>query len=506
MKNPGGRFTRREFGALGLVLALGSRASSKDGTGLHQFSYDHVLGTSLDLLVAVADRGRAEACESAVLEEVERLRRILSTYDPSSEISRLNERRGPVRVSPELLEVLGLYETWRVRTGGAFNGQLGTLLALWKDAAGSGRVPDDADLARLAREIDGPAAILDVEAGSAGRRTSQRLNVDALGKNYILAKAVLAARARVPEATGILLSIGGDLASWGSGPDGPWCVGVVDPRRPCDNALPLARTFLGSGALASSGGYERHFTVAGRRISRMIDPRTGKPALGILGASVLAPDPVTADALSTTLCILSPSEGLRLIATIPQTDAVIVDADGAVHTSPGWGRRTEPVEIAEQQKSGWPEGFEVTIELSLAKSPKPAAGKPYRRPYVAVWIEDAAGHPIRTITVWGNNPKHVPELSTWWAFGSKDAALVQAVSKATRDGGSYKLSWDGMDDKGKAVPQGVYVVHVEVNREFGQHMKNMTGTIPCRTKPSGVDLAANAEVDGVKIRFGAGAK
>ena len=88
MKNPGGTFTRREFGALGLVLALGSRATSEDGTGLHPFSYDHVLGTSLDLLVAVADRGRAEACESAVLEEVERLRRILSTYDPSSEISR----------------------------------------------------------------------------------------------------------------------------------------------------------------------------------------------------------------------------------------------------------------------------------------------------------------------------------------------------------------------------------------------------------------------------------
>jgi len=506
MKNPDPRLTRRQFGALGLVLTLGSRASSVDGTRLHRFAYDHVLGTSLDLVVAVADRGRALACESAVLEEVERLRRILSTYDPASEISRLNESRLPVHVSPELLEVLALYEAWRIRTGGVFNGQLGTLLGLWKEAESSGRIPSDAELADLAREIDGPAAILDIEAGTAQRRSSQRLNVDAIGKNYILGRAVESARSRVPEATGLLLSIGGDIVSWGTGPDGEWCVGVADPRGPFDKAAPLARTRLGNGALASSGGYERRFTVAGRRVSRMTDPRTGKPALGVLGASVLAPDPVTADALSTTLCILSPLEGLRLIATIPQADAVIVGADGTVHTSPGWRRRTEPVEIAQQQNSGWPAGFEVSIELALAKTPKPAPGRPYRRPYVAVWIEDATGHPIRTITVWGNDPKHIKELTTWWAFGAKDAALFQAVSKATRDGGSYKLSWDGMDDKGKPVPQGNYVVHVEVNREFGQHMKNMTGAIPCRTKPSGLDLPPNAEVDGVKIRFGAGAK
>ena len=131
-------------------------------------------------------------------------------------------------------------------------------------------------------------------------------------------------------------------------------------------------------------------------------------------------------------------------------------------------------------------------------------GKPYRRPYVAIWIEDSNGRPIRTVTVWGKDPKHIKELSTWWAFGSKDAALFAAVGKATRDGGSYQLSWDGMDDKGKPVPPGVYVVQIEVNREFGQHIRKMTAAMPCKAKPSKVDLPGNAEVDGVKIRFGAG--
>jgi len=490
--------TRREFGALGLALAMSARASSAEEARLHRFAYDHVLGTSLDLVVDVADRDRAEAVETAVLDEIERLRRILSTYDPASEISRLNDTRDAVRVSPELMEVLGLYEDWRLRTGGAFNGQLGTILALWKNAESNGVAPDPAVLADIARQIDGPAVDLDLDAGTARRRSAQRLNVDALGKNYILAKALKAARARVPDA-GILLSIGGDIVSCG----GPWIVGIADPRRPEDNAVPLARTRLGNGALTSSGGYQRHVTVAGRRYPRMIDPRTGLCATRVLGASVLAPDPVTADALSATLCVLSPAEGLKLIASMVDIDAVIVDADGAVHESPGWSRRTESVEIRQQAKNAWPADFEVSIDLALAKNPKPAAGKMYRRPYVAIWIEDAASKVVRTVTVWGNAPKHIPELSTWWAFAGKDAALVAAVTKATRDGGSYKIVWDGLDDKGKPVPMGVYVVHIEVNREFGQHFKNMAGALPCRTKPSGLDLPGNMEVDGIKIRYGA---
>src|SRR4029079_15959223 len=101
--------------------------------------------------------------------------------------------------------------------------------------------PDPDVLADLARQIDGPAVDLDVEAGTARRRSSQRLNVDALGKNTILAKALQAARRRVPDETRALLSISGDVVSWGAGPDGPWGARVADPRRPYDNAAPLAR-------------------------------------------------------------------------------------------------------------------------------------------------------------------------------------------------------------------------------------------------------------------------
>ena len=76
-----------------------------------RFHHEAVIGTSLDLQVTRRMRSRA-AVEAAILAEIERLRKILSTYDPASEISQVNARHAPVACSPELLEVLGFYDFW----------------------------------------------------------------------------------------------------------------------------------------------------------------------------------------------------------------------------------------------------------------------------------------------------------------------------------------------------------------------------------------------------------
>jgi thiamine biosynthesis lipoprotein ApbE len=74
------------------------------------FHRDHVLGTSLDVRMIGVGEAAASLCERVVLDEIERLRRIFSTYDPESELSRLNRTTGPFPASPELLEVLRAYE------------------------------------------------------------------------------------------------------------------------------------------------------------------------------------------------------------------------------------------------------------------------------------------------------------------------------------------------------------------------------------------------------------
>jgi thiamine biosynthesis lipoprotein ApbE len=466
------------------------------------FHHDNILGTSLDLVVVASHGDEADACEQAVLDEIERLRRILSTYDPASDISRLNRERGPVPCPPELIEVLRAYEHWQRWSGGAFNGQLGGLIRLWKEAEKAGAPPDAAILSQLVYQINQPGWRIDEARGSVERLTDQALNVNAIGKGYILGKAAAAARAKIPSVQGLLINLGGDVHVWGDGgaAGAGWRIGVADPWQPEDNAAPLVLLRLRDRAVATSASYERFYTVAGRRYSHVLDPRTGRPAEGIASATVVAADNVTANALATSLCVLSPEEGLALIKATPGAECLLVAADGRQLRSDGWKRLELPLSrAADDKKAGkWPAGYQVSITLQL---PTPTTGKKIKRPYVAVWIEDADGKPVRTITVWGNEAKYLKDLTAWWQFARDDRDLIKAVSRATRQPGRYQLVWDGTDDKGKPVAQGTYKVVVEVHREHGKHVKQ-TGTILCGTDKASTKLEKTAESEETQVTYG----
>lgn len=92
----------------------------------------------------------------------------------------------------------------------------------------------------------------------------------------------------------------------------------------------------------------------------------------------------------------------------------------------------------------------------------------YARPYVAVWIEDGQRKPIKTIQLWVGKDEWLKDLRSWWRkVGRYDSALVDAVSSATRPIGQYRFMWDGNDELGNKVEQGVYTLHIEVVREHG---------------------------------------
>ena len=112
------------------------------------FHHDHVIGTSLDVWLTAPNEAAAEQAERAILAEIERLRKIFSLYDPDSELSRLNRTRTPMAVSNEMIAVLRQYEIWQARSNGAFNGQLGELVRVWKEAEKQQEGPDNAHLRR----------------------------------------------------------------------------------------------------------------------------------------------------------------------------------------------------------------------------------------------------------------------------------------------------------------------------------------------------------------------
>ena len=196
------RPTRRDMMRAGLA-GLGSlavpAASSAGGVGPGEFSFhaDHVLGTSLDVFGRSADAG---AVESALLGEVERLRRVFSTYDPDSELSRLNRADGPFVASADLIAVLREYGAWHRCAPGALSANLGDLVAAWADAGRTGVEPDAATLARLADRAGRPGFVFE-RGGVVVRSTGTALNLNSVAKGYVILKAVAAAARRPPIST-----------------------------------------------------------------------------------------------------------------------------------------------------------------------------------------------------------------------------------------------------------------------------------------------------------------
>lgn len=203
------------FSVLTLVCFLVPGARGAKATTEFSFDHEDVLGTSLQLNVCAPDAAAAERSERAVLAEIERMRRILSTRDTVSEISRLNTATGPVSCSDELRKVLAAFEWWNTRSAGAYNGHLGELIGAWRAAERAGVLPEKTSLAPIVQSLAQPGWELNSAKQTVTRHGSAPLNVDSLGKGYIIGRALAAARAAVPEATGLLLNIGGDIQTWG---------------------------------------------------------------------------------------------------------------------------------------------------------------------------------------------------------------------------------------------------------------------------------------------------
>lgn len=293
-----------------------------------QVHIENVLGTSLELQLAGVRDDDARRAERTVLEEIDRLSSILSTYSPDSELSQWQTTLDfDAVVSSELAEVLDLAEHWRVSTGGAFNP---AARAIADRLQTGGAVDDD-----LVAQLRGPLWTIDRRRGLARRLVDLPISLDAIAKGYIVSRA--AARARdVSRATDVLLNIGGDIQHIGVN---AVVVGITDPASSAENAPCIAQVGLFNAALATSGGYRRGFDPGGGWRSHIVDPRTGKSAGDVASASVIAPEGAAADALSAAFSVLSRRESLALADSIDGIGCLLVERDGRVSMSKRWNAR-----------------------------------------------------------------------------------------------------------------------------------------------------------------------
>jgi thiamine biosynthesis lipoprotein len=456
-----------------------------------RYHYDHVLGTSLDLVAVAGSEPSALIAASAARQEIERLDGLLSAWRPDGELARLNATpSASARVSPELFEVLQRCEQWRGATDGAFDCRLGNVLESWR----SGQAVNRASLrAALARDAIG----LNAKGRLVSRPDGARLSVDGMAKGYVIDAALAAARKASPDLKGLMVDIGGDLRCWGQAPqtDG-WRVGLAHGGD-ADNATPAQSVRLSEGAVAVSGRGARDLRPG---VTHVLDPATGCPASGAQHAVVKAKTAADADALATAFMVMPPQKAIAMADRMDGVEAQVIDDRGMRHVSAGWSDLVD-----RSPRPGLIRAAAGDLGLDAAYTVPKIDAVPYHAPYVVMWVTDANHKMVRTLLALGVKDHWAAENFVWWKrYGRLEPQVFDTIARPTRLPGHYTAHWDGKDEGGKPVAPGHYILHIEAAREKGGHTYqsvdvDLTGTGGAKSLP------AKDEMGAVDIKFGPGA-
>ena len=234
------------------------------------------------------------------LDEADRLESILTVFRDTSEVVHVNRTAAEddVRVGPDLFELLQLSERLHQETAGAFDVTSNPLSRCWGFLRREGRVPEAAVLDEARACIGMSKVSLDVDRQTVRfERPGVELNFGSIGKGFAMDR--MAALLRSNGVRHALLSAGSSSVVAVGGRGGGWPIDLR-PRRARGR---VARVLLRDGAVGTSGAGEQFFEIDGKHYGHVLDPRTGWPASGVLGVSVITGQAAVADALSTAMLV-----------------------------------------------------------------------------------------------------------------------------------------------------------------------------------------------------------
>lgn len=296
------------------------------------------MGTTYSItLVADLTAATRAQIEQQISLELAAINRRMSTFDPDSELSRFNrfDSTAAFPVSPDTVDVFEIARAVSDVTGGAFDVTVGPVVALWGFGA-TDRIPAPPpaeDLARLLPHVGYRLVHADKRTGSLSKTDPlAECDLSAIAKGYAVDKLARVLLDRGYE--NFLVEIGGDLLVHGRREDGErWHVAI---ERPEPKGRAIYRVVeLENQAMATSGDYRNYYVKNGRRLSHLIDPRTGHPIEhGLASVSVVDASAARADALATALAVLGPTDGYS-VAESQGLAAFFIRrvADGKLQTS-----------------------------------------------------------------------------------------------------------------------------------------------------------------------------
>lgn len=286
------------------------------------------MGTYVNVTVVTPDSAATWHAVEGAQAQVRLVDSLMSNWTTTSEIARINRIADSVTttVEPRVADVIARsLAVWR-GSEHTFDITVEPLVRAWGFIGGPRRVPSDQE-ARAAFALVGAQ---DVVFDSSARtihfaRRGMRIDLGGIAKGYAVDLAMRALRSRGVRSA--LVDASGNMMSSGHPPSSAhWRIGLRDPR---DRMPYFARVWLDGDAISTSANYEQFIAKDGRRYGHILDPRTGRPAEGLLAVTVVAPDATTSDAWDTPLYVLG-LEGAKQKALERDDVAAILVAPGDV--------------------------------------------------------------------------------------------------------------------------------------------------------------------------------
>lgn len=269
----------------------------------------------------------------AVVEEIRRIEKLLTTFDTTSQTNQVNQYAGerPVKVDQEVFELIKRSKIISQLTQGAFDITYGSVdKRLWNFDQEMKALPDAETAARMVRLINYRNVILDEKKSTVFlKEAGMRIGFGGIGKGYA---AEMARRLLIQRGvkSGVV-NAAGDLTVWGYQPNGkPWTIGIADPG---SAKHPFSYLDITDMAVATSGNYEKFVVIDGKRYSHTIDPKTGLPVHGIKSVTIMSPNAEIADAMATPVMIMGIRVGLDLVNQVRGLACIIIDENDKIYTS-----------------------------------------------------------------------------------------------------------------------------------------------------------------------------
>jgi thiamine biosynthesis lipoprotein len=287
------------------------------------FTQPH-MGTRFKIILYAADESTAGRAADAAFERIATLDRIMSDYQPTSELMQLCQKAGggPVHLSEDLFLVLWRAQEVSRLSDGAFDVTVGPVVRLWRKARKTRHMPDP-DLLAHARDLVG---YQNVRLNKKDRtvqllKAGMQLDLGGIAKGYAADAALVVLKQK--GITRALVAAGGDLAMSGPPPDtAGWTIGIAPLEDP--DSQPRRALVLHDAAVSTSGDAEQFVEIGGKRYSHIVDPKTGLGLVGRLSATVVARDGLTADPLTKVVAVLGPDRGLKIIESLDGVEALLI--------------------------------------------------------------------------------------------------------------------------------------------------------------------------------------